>query len=86
MIQTKWSSRHKRLYRAARHQALVKMQPLSFDGEDNWTGDDRPDDIKRYWATLSDTERAFERLQGTDAALYMYFYDNIMQSIPKNDA
>ena len=85
MIQPKWSARHKRLYRAARHQALLGIQPLSFDEDDNWYGDDRPDDIKRYWASLSDTERAIQILEGTDAALYMQFYNNIMSNIPQNE-
>lgn len=51
--------------------------------EDNWLGDDRPDDIKSYWASLTETERAIQRLERTDAALYMEFHDRIMNSIPK---
>jgi hypothetical protein len=56
---------------------------LSFDAEDNWTDSDRPQDIKHYWAALTDTERAFERLQNTDAALYMAFYQQMMRDIPE---
>jgi hypothetical protein len=56
---------------------------LSFDAEDNWQGETRPMDIKTYWASLSDTERAFEILEGTDAAIFMQYHDRIMNSIPK---
>lgn len=51
--------------------------------EDNWLGDDRPNDIKSYWASLTDTERAIQILERTDAALYMEFYEKINNSIPK---
>ena len=85
MIQTSWSAERKRLYRQALHQAMrSRMTPdLSFDAEDNWQGDARPMDIKAYWASLSDTERAFEILEGTDAAIFMQYHDRIMNSIPK---
>jgi len=56
---------------------------LSFDKEKNWTGDDRPNDIKKYWATLNDTERAFEIMQRSDAAVFMEFVERIERSIPK---
>lgn len=71
----RWNSHHKKLYRLARQYL--------FDGEGNWVGDDRPQDIKAYWATLSDTERAFERLQRTDAAVFIEFVERIEKSIPK---
>lgn len=61
----------------------LAKQHLSYDADGNWVGEDRPNDIKAYWATLSDTERAFEILEGTDAALFMQFYENIERSIPK---
>lgn len=51
--------------------------------EDNWLGEDRPMDIKAYWANLTDTERAFERLERTDAAMYMEFVERLEKSIPK---
>lgn len=72
----KYSSKEKKLYRAAR-------QYLLFDSEGNWVGDDSPRDIKAYWATLSDTERAFEKLQRTDAAVFIEFVEHIERSIPK---
>ena len=68
--------KQRKIYRLAR-------QYLSFDKEKNWTGDDRPRDIKAYWASLTDTERAFERLQNTDAAMYMAFYQQIQRSMPE---
>lgn len=58
-------------------------QNSCFDPEQNWYGDDRPNDIKQYWAALNDTERAFERLQRTDAALYMEFVDQIRRTMPE---
>lgn len=48
--------------------------PSPFDAEGNVVGDDRPVNYRTYWAGLSDTERAFETLAGTDAALYMQMY------------
>jgi hypothetical protein len=60
------------------------MKPvLSFDAENNWVGETRPSDIKTYWANLTDTERAFEILQRSDAAVFMEFHDRIINSIPK---
>ena len=56
---------------------------LSFDAENNWQGETRPNDIKTYWESLSETERAFEILEGTEAAVFMAFHDRIMNSIPK---
>lgn len=70
-----WNSHRKKLYLAARQYL--------FDGQGNWLADDRPRDIKAYWATLNDTERAFERLQRTDAAVFMEFIERIERSIPK---
>lgn len=51
--------------------------------EGNWLGEDRPTDIKQYWNSLTDTERAIQKLEGTDAAVYMQFHDRLMNSIPK---
>lgn len=60
------------------------MKPvLSFDAENNWVGETRPSDIKIYWASLTDTERAFEIMQRSDAAVFMEFHDRILNSIPK---
>lgn len=50
--------------------------------EDNWMGDNRPQDIKQYWASLTDTERAIQKLERTDAALYIEFYERINSSVP----
>lgn len=86
MTQTNWSAERKRLYRQARHQVIIEMvvrQYSSFDADGNWVGEDRPHDIKQYWASLTDTERAFEILQNTDAALFMQFYERIERDIPK---
>jgi hypothetical protein len=58
---------------------------LSFDQEENWQGNDRPRFIKDYWATLDETERAFEILQRTDCAIYMEFYNRVMTGIPGAD-
>ena len=68
--------KQRKIYRLAR-------QYLSFDKEKNWTGDDRPRDIKAYWATLSDIERAFEMIERTDAAVFMEFVERIERSMPK---
>lgn len=54
-----------------------------YDSEHNVVGDSRPNDYKRYWAGLTDTERAFEILQNTDAAQFMAFWNKIENSIPK---
>lgn len=86
MIQTRWSAEHKRLYRQARHQVLTDAQPLCFDQDHNWHGESRPGDLKRYWASLSDTERAIQILEGTDAALYIQFCERVQASIPDNTA
>lgn len=86
MTQTNWSVERKRLYRQARHQVIIEMvvrQYSSFDADGNWVAEDRPHDIKLYWASLTDTERAFEILQNTDAAQFMQFYESIEKSIPK---
>ena len=80
-----WPSRRRQLYRQARHQAMQSQmkQDLSFDAEGNWVGEESPYDIKRYWENLTDTERAFEKLQQSDAAVFMEFHERIMNSIPK---
>ncbi len=80
-----WPYKYRVLYRQARHLAIrSQMKPvLSFDAENNWLGDVRPRDIKTYWASLTDTERAFEILERTEAAVFMEFHDRIMHSIPK---
>lgn len=51
--------------------------------EGSWLGEDRPSDIQAYWATLDDTERSIQKLEGTDAALYMQFVDKLNRSIPE---
>lgn len=61
-------------------------QPSLFDPDGNWQGEERPGDLKRYWASLSDTERAVQILEGTDAALYIQFCQRIMSNLPENDA
>ena len=67
-----------------RRQVISTMtQNSCFDAEGNVVGDDCPNDYKRYWAGLTDTERAFETLANTDAAQFMAFWDKIEQSIPK---
>ena len=58
-------------------------QPLFYDEEQNWHGEARPMDIKTYWDNLTDTERAFERLQRSDAAVFMEYHEQIIASIPK---
>lgn len=61
---------------------MIQQKKQSFF-EDNWLGEERPMDIKAYWANLTDTERAFERLERTDAAMYMEFVERLEKSIPK---
>ncbi len=80
-----WPLAYRRLYRRARHQALLSQMThdLCFDSEDNWSGEDRPRDIRAYWHSLTDTERAIQRLERTEAAIYMEFYDRVLSSIPK---
>jgi len=78
-----WPLRRRQLYRQARHQVMLEKQQLSFDADGNWVGEESPYDIKRYWENLTDTERAIERLQRTDAAVFMEFHERIMNSIPK---
>ncbi len=84
MTPTNFSKRQRKLYRQARHQVIQAMekQYSPFDREGNVVGDERPQDFKTYWANLSDTERAFERLQRTDAAVYMEFCDLIRKTLP----
>ena len=78
-----WSSTQKQLWLQARRQVKSAMtQNSSFDAEGNWVGDERPNDIVNYWANLSETDRAFERLQRTDAAVYMEFVDLIRRTMP----
>lgn len=63
---------------------MSQMKPvLSFDADNNWLGEVRPKDLKAYWESLSETERAFEILEQTEAAVFMAFHDKIMNSIPK---
>jgi hypothetical protein len=86
MIQPSWSVERKRLYRQARHQVLLQMtakQYSPFDAEGNVVSDERPGDFKRYWDSLSDTERAFEILQNTNAAQFIQFWNKVQDSIPK---
>jgi hypothetical protein len=60
---------------------VIQSKKQSFF-EGNWLGEDSPSDIKQYWATLTDTERAIQILERTDAAVYMEFVDKINRSIP----
>jgi hypothetical protein len=86
MIQANWSKEQRRLYRQARHQVLVSRmaeQYSPFDAEDNVVSDERPDDFKRYWNSLTETERAFEILSNTEAAMFIQFWNEIHNSIPK---
>lgn len=62
---------------------MTAKQYSPFDGEHNVVGDSSPNDYKRYWAGLTDTERAFEILQNTDAAQFIQFWNKIEASIPK---
>lgn len=62
---------------------MTAKQYSPFDNENNVVGEGRPNDYKRYWASLTDTERAFETLANTDAAVFMAFWNKIEQSIPK---
>jgi hypothetical protein len=61
---------------------MIQSKKQSFF-EGNWLGEERPSDIQAYWASLTDTERAFEKLEGTDAAVYIDFVDKINRSIPE---
>ena len=86
MIQPKWSKEQKRLYRQARHQVLVSRmaeQYSPFDADGNVVSDQRPGDFKRYWDSLTDTERAFQILENTEAAQFIQFWNRIQDSIPK---
>jgi hypothetical protein len=58
------------------------MMPLSAS-EIAALGDTRPVNYRQYWAGLTDAERAFEILAGTDAAVYMAYWQEINNSIPK---
>jgi hypothetical protein len=86
MTQPRWSAEQRLLWRQARHQVLLHMTatPYSpFDAEHNVVGDDRPRDFKRYWDNLTDTERAFEILQNTEAAVFIQYWNKIQAGIPK---
>lgn len=79
-----WSVSHRRLWRTARRQVLSAMtQNSCFDADGNWVSDPSPRDIKAYWEGLDDTQRAFEKLQRTDAAVYMEFVDQIRRTMPE---
>ena len=60
---------------------MKEKKRLFFEG--NWLGEDRPSDIQQYWSNLTDTERAIQILERTDAALYMEFVDKLNRSIPE---
>jgi uncharacterized protein YpiB (UPF0302 family) len=64
---------------------LQKMakQYSPFDKEHNVVSETSPMDFKVYWANLTDTERAFEILENTEAAQFMQFWTRIENSIPK---
>ncbi len=86
MIPTNYSKKQRKLYRQARHQALLQMmvkQYSPFDADGNVVSETSPMDFKRYWASLTDTERAFEKLAQTDAAVFMDFHERVVNSIPK---
>ena len=86
MTQPSWSKEQRRLYRQARHQVLVSRmaeQYSPFDADGNVVSDQRPGDFKRYWDSLTDTERAFQILENTEAAQFIQFWNKIENSIPK---
>ena len=60
---------------------IQSKKQLFFEG--NWLGEDSPRDIQQYWANLTDTERAVQKLERTDAALYIEFVDKLNRSIPE---
>lgn len=62
------------------YRNLQESKRLFF--EDNWMGEHRPQDILQYWATLCDTERAIQKLERTDAAVYIQFSERINNSVP----
>jgi uncharacterized protein YpiB (UPF0302 family) len=62
---------------------MTAKQYSPFDAEGNVVSDESPGDFKRYWASLSDTERAFEILRNTEAAVFIQFWNKIQDSIPK---
>ena len=70
------------LQQIAQAYCMTQQKKQSFF-EGNWLGEDRPTDIKQYWDSLTDTERAIQKLESTDAAVYMQFHDRLMNSIPK---
>lgn len=70
------------LTQIAQAYCMTQQKTQSFF-EENWLGEVRPQDIKQYWASLTDTERSIQKLEGTDAAVYMQFHDQLMNSIPK---
>ncbi len=62
---------------------MTAKQYSPFDAEGNVVSDERPGDFKRYWDSLSDTERAFEILSNTEAAVFIQFWNKVQDSIPK---
>jgi hypothetical protein len=62
---------------------MTATQYSPFDAEGNVVGDDSPRDLKGYWASLSDTERAFEILSNTPLAQFIQFWNKTQDSIPK---
>lgn len=60
---------------------MQSKKQLFFEG--NWLGKDRPSDIQQYWASLDPTEQSIQKLEGTDAALYIEFVDKLNRSIPE---
>jgi hypothetical protein len=61
---------------------MTAKQYSPFDAEGNVVSDERPGDFKRYWASLSDTERAFELLRNTEAAQFIQFWNKIQAGLP----
>jgi uncharacterized protein YpiB (UPF0302 family) len=62
---------------------MTAKQYSPFDADGNVVSDESPGDFKRYWASLSDTERAFEILRNTEAAQFIQFWNKIQAGIPK---
>jgi len=86
MTQTNYSIKQRQLYRQARRQALLQMtakQYSPFDAEGNVVSDESPGDFKSYWDSLTDTERAFEILSNTEAAMFIQFWNKIQEGLPK---
>jgi len=80
-IQTNLHSEDSLRQIAETYRMIQSKKQLFFEG--NWVGEDRPSDIQQYWAGLDDTERAIQKIERTDAALYIEFVDKLNRSIPE---